>query len=413
MMEVHANYLGNHSTLYYPAERELKAKVQRKDNEEAPPIRREVEQRGGQQDANKGSWQWDIKTDIATWSEQLHRIAGRDPMTKVPSLKEHSSFYTSDSWHRLTAATVRLLQTGEPYELKLQMLRPDGTRRWVTGSGEAVRDASGNILRLCGTVEDITERNWRVSTGEREQNSNYRISGCLIKAHEEENARMAKELRDNICQKLCLLAVGIQQLTPALPASPVQTHMHLEELWRYTSEIIAEIDQVSHQLHPATLDLLGLPLAIRGHCREFASRNGIPVECRCTDVLPEKVEKNVALIFFRILEEGLGNVAKHSRASSVGVELMGSTSKLLLRVSDNGVGFELQKTKVAPGLGFVRMKEQLRSIGGELTVWSAPTCGTRVEAQAPLKESLWSERCSAAHGGSGVSGGIEVPASRR
>jgi signal transduction histidine kinase len=191
---------------------------------------------------------------------------------------------------------------------------------------------------------------------------------------------------------LCLLAVGIQGLTPAFPEVTVQAHMRLEELWRYTSEIVAEIVDVSHQLHPSTLDLLGLPVALRGYCREFASRNRIPVECSYTDVLPEKVEKKVALSFFRVLEEVLGNVAKHSHASSVGVELIGSSRELLLRVSDNGIGFELQKTKVTTGLGFIRMKERLRSIGGELAVWSTPTRGTRIEARAPLRESLQLER---------------------
>jgi PAS domain S-box-containing protein len=153
-METHMNPLRNHSTLYHPNERELKTQIQPDDNE-APLVRREAER---QQDANKGSWQWDLRTDITTWSEQLHRIAGRDPMTIVPSFKEHSSFYTSDSWDQLITATLHLLRTGEPYELELQVLRPDGTRRWVICSGEAARDTSGYILRLFGTVEDLAER---------------------------------------------------------------------------------------------------------------------------------------------------------------------------------------------------------------------------------------------------------------
>lgn len=391
-METPANHARNLPTRYHPDERELKTKVQAENNEEASLVRREVKLGAGQQDADKGSWQWDIKTDKTTWSEQLHRIAGRDPKAIVPSFKEHSSFYTPDSWERLTTATLRLLQTGEPYELELQMVRPDGARRWVSGSGEAERDANGSILRLCGTVEDLTEHNWQATTGEGGlesiQNSDHRMSGCLIKAQEDENARIAKELRDNIGQKLCLLAVEIQGLTPAFPEATVQARMRIEELWRYTSEIVAEIVQVSHQLYPSTVDLLGLPLAMRGYCREFASRNRIPVECRCSDVLPEKIGKEVAFSFFRILEEALGNVAKHSHASNVSVELIDNSRELLLRISENGVGLELQKTKVATGLGFNRMQERLRSIGGELAVWSAPTRGTRIEARAPLSKSL-------------------------
>jgi signal transduction histidine kinase len=391
-METHANHLRSRPWLYHPDERELKTKVQPEATEQTL-VSREVELGEEQPDPTKASWQWDIKTDTTTWSEQLYCITGRDPKTAVPSFKEHSSFYTSDSWERLTTATLRVLKTGEPYELELHMLRPDRTQRLVISSGEAVRDASGNILRLCGTVEDITERKCRVIRGERKVeslgNADYRISGRLIQAQEEEKTRIAKELRDNICQKLCLLAVRIQGLTPAFPELTQQAHVRLEELWRYTTEIVAEIAQVSDQLHPSTLDLLGLPLAIQGFCREFASRNRIPVECSCTGVVPEKIEQDLALSFFRILQEALGNVAKHSHASNVRVELIGSSKELLLKVTDNGVGLDPQKTKVATGLGFIRMKERLRSIGAGLAVWPTPTYGTRIEARAPLENRTW------------------------
>ena len=367
-METHANRSRNHRTLHHVNEFEFQTKVE--------------------PDAKKGSWQWDIKTDVTTWSEQLYRIAARDPETEVPSFKEHSAFYTSDSWARLTAATVRLLQTGQPYELELQMRRPDGHRRRVMGSGEAVRDAKGDIARLVGTVEDITERNGQIlrrEEPERVMNDDYKIRARIIQAQEEENSKIAKELRDHICQKLCLLAVEIQGMRPAFPELTQRAHIRLEELWRYASETVDDILRVSHDLHPSNLDLLGLPLAIRGLCREFASRNTISVECSCIDVV---LERDVALSFFRVLQEALGNVAKHSQAGHVTVELMGSSSELLLRVSDDGVGLELEKTKVRTGLGFIRMKERLHSIGGELAVWSEPVRGTRIEARVPLRGSL-------------------------
>jgi PAS domain S-box-containing protein len=386
-METRAYHLRGHSTRHHGNERE--AKIQPEINER--PLTKEVELEGVPHD-KKGRWQWDIRTDVTSWSEQLYRIAGRDLETAVPSFKNHSSFYTADSWDRLTAATIRVLQTGQPYELELQMRRTDGSRRRVIGSGEAVHDANGDILRLCGTVEDITESKWQLIRGEREPESQRdptcKISGRLIQAHEEENTRIAKELRDNICQKLCLVAVEIQGLIPAFPELTPPAHMRLEELWRYTAEIVAEIVQVSHHLHPSILDLLGLPLAIQGFCREFSSRNRIPVECSCTHVLPANIGNEVALSFFRILQEALGNVAKHSHAGNVVVELIGNSRELLLCVSDDGVGVELQKTKVTTGQGFICMKERLRSIGGELAVWSTPTRGTRIEARAPLEASI-------------------------
>jgi signal transduction histidine kinase len=370
-METSANHPRNHRTLHYANELEFQTEVQ--------------------PDTKKASWQWDIKTDVTTWSEQLYRIAGRDPETALPSFKEHSCFYTSDSWDRLSAATVRVLQTGQPYELELHMRWPDGTRRRVMGSGEAVRDAKGDILRLRGTVEDITERNWQVIRAEEPEslmNEEYGIIARLMQAQDEELTSIAKELREHICQKLCLLAVEIQGVAQASPELTQQAHIRLEELCRNTAEIVDDLVRVSHHLHPSNLDLLGLPLAIGGLCREFASRNLISVECSCTDVVREKIGKDVALTFFRVLQEALGNIAKHSHAINVSVELIGSSRELLLRVLDDGVGLQPEKTKVTSSLGFIRMKERLRSIGGELEVWSAPTRGTRIEGRAPLRESL-------------------------
>jgi len=388
-VETQANHLRSQCTPYYPNERNFETTAQQEAHEQFLATRQGELER--QRSDDKGSWQWDIETDITSWSEQLYRIAGRDPETAVPSFKEHSSFYTSDSWDQLTAATVRVLKTGQPYELELQMRRPDGTRRRVIGRGEAVRDARGNILRLCGTVEDITERKSQVIRGEREpegqQNATYGITGRLIQSQEEDNTRIAKELRDNICQKLCLVAVRIQGLPPT-PELTEKTGIRIDELWRDTAGIVAEIVQISHHLHPSALDLIGLPLAIQGFCREFSSRTNIPVECSWTDILQERIGNEVALSFFRILQDALGNVAKHSHASNVIVELIGRSRELLLRVSDNGGGVDLQKTNGTTGLGFIRMKERLRFLGGELAVWSTPTQGTRVEARAPMRGSL-------------------------
>jgi len=344
-----------------------------------------------QRHAKKASWQWDITTDVTTWSEQLYCIAGRDPQTTLPSFKEHSCFYTSDSWHRLTAATVRVLQTGQPYELELQMRRPDGTRRQVMGSGEAVRDTKGDILRLCGTVEDITERNWQGIGAEELESLRYdehRICARVIQAQDEENTRIAEELRDHISQKLCLLAVEIQGSATVSAEMPQQTRMRLEALWRKAAEIVDDILRVSHHVHPSNLDLLGLPLAIRGLCREFATQNMMSVECSCTDVVRETIGKDVALSFFHILQEVLADLTNPNHGINVSVELIGSSKELLLRVSGDGAGLELERTKVKTSLGFIRMQERLRSVGGELEVWSTPTRGTRVEARAPLMESL-------------------------
>ena len=108
--------------------------------------------------AQMGVWEWTLATDTVTWDENLYRIAGRDPKLPAPSFQEHPQIYAPESWERLKAAVENALATGTPYELDLDLVRPDGSKRWVIGRGEPLRDASGRITQLRGTVQDITER---------------------------------------------------------------------------------------------------------------------------------------------------------------------------------------------------------------------------------------------------------------
>ena len=105
-----------------------------------------------------GSWQWNPKTDEVVWSAELFRIAGRDPKLPPPAFEEQTRLYTPESWDRLKRAIEEALRTGAPYTLDLEIVRPDGSARWITDRGEALRDATGQITRLRGTAQDITER---------------------------------------------------------------------------------------------------------------------------------------------------------------------------------------------------------------------------------------------------------------
>ena len=108
--------------------------------------------------AQMGVWEWTVATDTVTWDENLYTIAGRDPKLPAPSYQEHPQVYTPESWERLKAAVENALATGTPYELDLDLICPDGSKRWVIGRGHPLRDASGRITHLRGTVQDITER---------------------------------------------------------------------------------------------------------------------------------------------------------------------------------------------------------------------------------------------------------------
>jgi PAS domain S-box-containing protein len=586
--------------------------------------RKEIELAEAQRLARMGNWWWDAKKDTLRWSEELYRIHGLDPGLSLPEHKNLAQLFTPESWDRLSATITQGLRTGSIQDLDLEIVRPDNSRRLVTARGEAVRDATGQVTCLRGTVLDITERRqseearfrlasivessddaiiskdldgiirswnlgaqhifgfreeeavgqhitilvppelqeeeevilqstrlgkkvehyetvrltkegrriyvsmtisplrdamgrivgaskitrditdrkraeeelkksekrfrlmadsapmliwlsgpdtlatdfnktWLEFTGRtiqqelgegwvsnlhpddlhrhlktyadafdkkqkftseyrlRRHDGQYRwmldqsvprfledgafagyvgycldisdqketraarleLSGRLIHAQEAERERVARELHDNINQRLALLANGIQECEQATSANgDPSKKKQLQELWQLTNDVATDIQLMSHQLHPSKLHFLGLAAAVRDLCHELARQHKIEIECTVRD-LPQDLEENVSLSLFRTVQESLNNVVKHSHARHAKVELTRETTVIQLRVSDDGIGFNPEQSRNRHGLGLVSMRERLRSVGGEFSIWSKPSLGSQVKGTVP------------------------------
>ncbi len=193
-----------------------------------------------------------------------HHCVGRDPALPAVSYRQHSELYTPESWDRLQRVVDDALRTGTPYALDLEMMLPDGTKKWVTGRGEAQRDAGGKIVRLSGSVQDITERKLA-------EEALANVGRRLIRAQEQERTRIARELHDDFGQRLALLTVELDQLQQGSPALPVEVRRRLLELQQQTADLAADTQSLSHELHSSKLEHLGVAVAMRGFCTEFAS----------------------------------------------------------------------------------------------------------------------------------------------
>jgi signal transduction histidine kinase len=156
----------------------------------------------------------------------------------------------------------------------------------------------------------------------------------------------------------------------------------LHELWLLANEIATGIQHLSHQLHPSKLHYLGLATAVRDLCHEFSRQHLMDVECNVQG-LPGDLDEAVSLSLFRTVQESLRNVARHSHARDVKVDLVHKSGVIRLRVSDDGVGFDPQRPENPLGLGLVSMRERLRSVGGQFSVWSQPGDGTQIEGMVP------------------------------
>ena len=491
--------------------------TERKGAEEALH-RKEIELAEAQRLARVGSWQWDPESDTVIWSEELYRIAGRDPNLPAVSYSEHSQLYTAESWERLRHAVEEALQTGAPFELELEMIRADGTTRWLIARGETQHDATGRVVRLHGTVQDITEH--RLSQAAlRESEERLRLAaqagrmyayewdratdvirrsadfthilglasqptvttcqqmlttvhpddrakviaateGCtpenptcrikyrvlrpdgsvvwleknaraffdgkgamvrmigmisditeqklaeevlsslsrkLIEAQETERARIARDLHDDIGQRLALLSVTLEGMKTVAPDSKNEIDNCVDELRKQILDISASVHALSHELHSSQLRHLGVVNAIRSFCMELSEQQKVAIDFVCKNA-PATVPPDVSLCLFRVLQEALHNAVKHSGVSHFEVEFCGTSEGVRLTVRDSGIGFDPEAAMKGGGLGLTSMRERLKLVDGELSIESQPTLGTVIHACVPLNLDLASVRAFGAVG---------------
>jgi len=215
-------------------------------------------------------------------------------------------------------------------------------------------------------------------------------AGRLIHAQEDERSRIGRELHDHISQTLALLAIRIDQLRGDA-ALPPHIAAALEALRRDTVEIAGDVHKLSHRLHSSMLDHLGLVPALHKLVGELSQRHNIAIDFVHAE-LPAPVRSEVALCLFRVAEESLANVMKHSQAHSARLSVNGVNGGIHLTVEDAGVGFDAGTVAKGSGLGFVSMQERVRFVGGTVRVDSAPSRGTKIDVTIPAGSVLPSGR---------------------
>lgn len=210
------------------------------------------------------------------------------------------------------------------------------------------------------------------------------LSGRLIRAHEEERRRIARELHDDLNQRLALIAVELDVLADREKDAENRTE-RLQRLAGLARQLSSEVHRLCYQLHPATLEHLGLVAAMRGLCRELSAAESLQIDF-VEAGLPAQLSPDAALCLYRVLQEALRNVVKHSGAGAASVALAGSDKCIELTVTDAGRGFEPADAAARGGLGLVSMRERLRSLSGTLEIVSAPGQGTHITARLPAPE---------------------------
>jgi len=263
----------------------------------------------------------------------------------------------------------------EPFEMEYRVRRNDGEYRWILDIGVPRFNRDGNFAGYIGSCLDITERKLAddalASIGQR-----------LIEAHEEERRRIARELHDDIVQRIALLAIELEACDQQAPDMMTGVHNRIRQVREHLSEVGTDIQALSHHLHSSKLEYLGLVAAAKAFCRELSEQHNVRIEFKHSD-MPAAVPKEISLCMFRVLQEALQNAVRHSGGQEFAVEVHGTQDEILLVVSDSGIGFDSRGAINGRGLGLISMRERLRLVNGELSIQSKPGRGTTVLARVP------------------------------
>jgi signal transduction histidine kinase len=213
------------------------------------------------------------------------------------------------------------------------------------------------------------------------------LSGMLITAQEKERGRLASEIHDDFSQRMALLALGLENAKDAIEASPDEAVRQVHALLRSASEIGADLHTLSHRLHSSTLEKLGLVPGVSALCKEFALQHAIEVDFLANDI-PRSIPPDVSLCVFRIVQEGLRNLMKHSGAAKAQVHLRMAAQRIVVTIRDEGIGFDVGELGNKEGLGIRSMEERAYLLGGRFKVYSELGKGTEIVASVPLQPRL-------------------------
>ena len=271
-----------------------------------------------------------------------------------------------------------------PFFVEYRIRRRDGTYRWLLATGVPKYGSDGGYTGYIGCDVDITERKnaedvfresrtaLEVSHGKIQQ-----LAGRLITAQEDERRHLARELHDDLTQRLARLAIDAGRMESAADA-PEGVRLLREDLVRLSEDVHA----LSYRLHPSVLDDLGLVEALKAECDRVARHGELHVGIEANAV-PMALPKETSLCLFRVAQEALSNAARHGHASTIDVLLSPRGHGFQISVSDNGSGFDIELPHDHASLGLASMRERVRLLNGELEIKSKPGHGTTVVAWVP------------------------------
>jgi PAS domain S-box-containing protein len=255
-----------------------------------------------------------------------------------------------------------------------------GRTRWARWEVRPWRAAEGTVGGILILTEDITR------SKEAEETLSD-MTRKLIEAQEQERARIGRELHDDINQRLAMLSLELEQLEE----NPSEIQPRVKELRREMAELSNDVQAMSHDLHSSKLEYLGVVAGIKSWCKEFGERQRVEIDF--SNDVQSALPFEIGLSLFRVLQEALHNVMKHSGVKRIQVQLREDSGEIHLIIRDSGKGFDVDAA-LGKGLGLTSMRERVRLVNGTISIESKPMGGTTIHAHVPFESEQASQRAA-------------------
>ena len=282
----------------------------------------------------------------------------------------------------LREAIARVADTSDSLSVEYRVRYEDDTLHWINSIGEVDFGKDGRPLVLRGVSLDITQRKLA-------EDAARNLSGMLINAQEEERTRLARELHDDLGQRIAHHAIELGLIGDKPPSDPEQFRSRIDAISEQVAIISSNLSTLSHTLHPANLKRLGLVPAMRGLCRDISSAHEIAIDFRTLDsrLFGLTIPDDTALCLYRITQEALRNVIRHSQATQVTVDMSIVDNRIDLLIIDDGVGFNRVEVAWKRSLGLTSMQERTRLVGGAFSIQTGNGEGTTIHVSVPVSGS--------------------------
>lgn len=334
-----------------------------------------------QQIAHLGNWELSDVTHQLNWSDETFRIFGYEPGSVQPSMELFLKSTHPDDTSDLLKAITNAWDTRVPFSRDHRIVMSDNEVRFVHEQAEIMYDSAGKPQKWVGTVQDITaskraEEELKSSLEQLQQLSKY-----IEQVRENERIAISRELHDDLGQALTAVKIDLGIIKQKVTDAEVVTKINKVSV--LVGDTIKTVQRLTSQLRPDIIDDLGLEAAIEWYSSEFSERTGIEVQLNvCANVT---ITPGVSLNIFRIFQESLTNIARHSKATAVKIVLSNNEKLINLRISDNGIGITREQRDAKNAFGLISMKERAASLGGTFNIGSEKGKGAVIQLFVPVE----------------------------